>query len=187
MNSPAFNPWEGPFYSKGLNGVKLLVVGEALYSGDKRFKDASRPQPGEADWTEKFVRDLAIKGPGQHRPFWTKVTKLLLNRCKGEPISTADRTELWNRIAFYNYIQWWMPSGRTKPTQGMWEEAREPFLSVLKKLSPRLVLVLGLRLYENLPPVSTQLVPIAHPSSRGFTYERWCGKIVTALDAANTR
>jgi hypothetical protein len=130
MNGPAFNPWVDPLYPTGLNDVRLLAVGEALYSGDASSKEASRPQPSEADQTEKFVRDLAINGPGQHRPFWTKVTRLLLNRCKGEPISTADRAEIWNRISFYNYIQWWMPSGRTKPTQCMWEEAREPFLSL---------------------------------------------------------
>jgi|HubBroStandDraft_4_1064222.scaffolds.fasta_scaffold00671_10 hypothetical protein len=188
MSGSGFNPWVGPLYkSEGLSGVRLLVLGETQYSGDASYKEPRRARYSEADETEQNVIDLAINGPVQHRPFWNKVTKLLLNRANGESISKADRADLWNRIAFYNCIQWTMPAGRTKPTRAMWDEAREPFLSVVRKLSPHIILVLGRRMQGNLPPVSCVTVCIPHPASRGFTYGAWCSKIHVTLNATRRR
>lgn len=188
MSVWAFRPWVGPYFeSEGLGGVKLLVLGEAQYSGQMGFTEPRRPHPSEVDETTNIVNDLAINGPVQHRPFWTKVTKLVLCRANNEPVSKEERADFWNRVAFYNYIQWWMPAGRTKPTRAMWDEAREPFLGVVSELLPDLILVLGRRIQiqGKLPLVSSTTVCIPHPSSLGFTYSPWSRKIQVAFDAAS--
>jgi hypothetical protein len=188
MSTYAFRPWIGPRYqAEGLSGVKLLILGESQYSGDADLNEPRRPLPSEADETKRNVEDLAINGPVQHRPFWTKVTKLLLNHANGEPISKVERAEVWNRVAFYNYLQWCMPAGRTKPTSVMWDEAREPFVSVVSELSPNLILVLGLRMQRHIPLVRPLTLCIAHPSRVGFTYGTSCIEVHAALEDARSR
>ena len=67
--------------------------------------------------------------------------------------SEVDRSEFWNDIAFYNYVQ--QPVGdspRVRPTFEMFEAAQGAFWETLRELTPTHMLVLGAALWKNLPP-----------------------------------
>jgi hypothetical protein len=185
---PAFQPWKGSQYdAEGLDRVRLLILGEAQYAGEDHPPRRGGEVSGDESSTQGFVRELGIQHPEKFRPFWTKVAKLVRGGKAGEPISKADREDFWNRVAFYNYIQWWMPRGRSCPTEIMWTEARDPFSQVIHVLSPHVILVLGLRLSKHLPPVQSDVVHIKHPASVGFSYASCTEKVRKALDDARKR
>jgi hypothetical protein len=129
--------------------------------------------------------DLGIGGPVQNRPFWTKVAKLVLGLERGVPLGREDRRDFWHRVAFYNFMQRWMPRARYPVSPELWEEAVEPFEGVMRRLQPQLLLVVGKRLDEHLPS-GTQVprVCINHPAAPGFQYSPWTKRIAEGIDAA---
>jgi hypothetical protein len=195
LHMPAFRPWIGERYcTEGYEGVRLLIVGEAQYAGNFAGEGPQRggERPDDTSSTEGLVRDLGIKGPEKHRPFWTKVAKVVLGRSRGEALTSHDREGFWNRVAFYNYIQWWMPKARSRPTNAMWVEAKGPFRHTVDELEPHLIIALGFELHKRLRsipigPSDTDLVRIRHPSSMGFSYFEWSGEIRRTIDAAKER
>lgn len=175
----AFNPWIGPNYqSEGLYGSRLLILGESQYDTDL-IEAVPGLQAQDGMSTHRIVQDLGIDHPNA---FFTKITKLLSGRLQGIP-SQEDKARFWSRVAFYNFVQWWMPGPRSRPSQEMWQAAGAPFLQVLEQYEPQLVLVLGIALAGWLPsvPANIRLIPIAHPSSMGFTYGKWIDPIRAAL------
>jgi hypothetical protein len=157
-----FDPWIGKLYwDEGLLGVRVLVLGESHYG-----------IPGEeyAEFTQGVVCEWAIE---KRFAFFTKTAKLALGRGAGERVSDKERADFWGRVAFYNYVQSFLPAARYRPTLNMWEAAGQPFLRLLEELSPKVVLVLGAELRSHLPelPTSISVCYVTHPSSSKFTYE----------------
>jgi uracil-DNA glycosylase len=54
-------------------------------------------------------------------------------------------------VSFYNYVQVLLASSRTRPTREDWASGRDPFLAVLGRLTPDVVLVLGMGVWWHLP------------------------------------
>jgi hypothetical protein len=175
----SFDPWIGDRYqSEGLNGLRLLILGESQYDTDE---DQPRPGlPTENAETQKIVQRLAID---KNTSFFTKITKLV--RGYRHDFSSQEKADFWQRVAFYNFVQWWLPNTRIRPTPEMWQAAQAPFLQVLEELKPHLVLVLGIDLAGGLPPFPVHIVkiPVPHPSSYGWTYEPWATKVNEAMNA----
>ena len=183
-----FAPWIGPkFDDQPLAGVRILVLGESHYAKSERTLADSQHEPIEL--TRNVVRRLAL-GPRPHR-FFTTVARLLSHLEQADRAATAD---LWNRIAFYNYIQDIVGSGpRMRPTKEMWADAHLPFCDVLDELRPDCVLVLGKALRHHLTRAPRQrlhllsapdrwrrldfssvwFASIPHPSSFGFRLSAW--------------
>jgi len=175
----AFDPWIGCRYrAEGWNGVRLLILAESQYD-----TDLTDPVPGlwdrDGSSTHRIVQDWGIDRPNA---FFTKITKLVSGELQGTP-SQEDKARFWHGVVFYNFVQWWMPGPRYRPSQQMWQAAGSPLLQVLEECEPQLVLVLGRDMANWLPPVpgSIGLIPVAHPSSWGFAYAWWAGAIQNAL------
>ena len=175
----AFDPWIGHRYqTEGLNGASLLILGESQYD-----TDLAAPLPGlrERDGlsTHRIVQDWGIDRPNA---FFTKIIKLVSGQLQCMP-TQEDKARFWDRVVFYNYVQWWMPGPRSRPSQEMWQSAQGPFLRVLEECQPQIVLVLGKALAGWLPPTPGDigLIRIAHPSSKGFRYGEWIDRIREAL------
>jgi hypothetical protein len=179
----AFDPWIGRRYQlEGLDGLKLLALGESQYGPPGHLTE---PIPGirtrDSSSTQEIVQDLGIEC---RNAFFTKIYKLVSGRLR-DPPSPEDKASFWQQVAFYNYIQWWLPRARFRPSPEMWQAAREPFLRVLEEYEPDVVLVLGKGTASWLPPIPDSIVTIriAHPSSAGFSYEPWASRIRDALRA----
>ena len=97
-----------------------------------------------------------------------------------------EKAEFWNKVAFYNYIQEVVgEEPRDRPTDAMWERAEQPFLQVVKSLSPDIVVVLGAHLSHHINQIKDQCPTTYfchwyHPSSFG-AFKKYEAKV--AFDA----
>ncbi len=173
--SVIFQPWIGNLYrANNRFGVQVLVLGESHYGDEAE----TRPTV-----TTEVVRWLA---QDERHAFFTKVSKVLLGLDEKIWLNNEARGEVWEHVAFYNYIQGFVSTDpRVRPTTNMWENAREPFLQIVRDLNPQLMLVLGIELGRNLPavPSSIEVCVIQHPST-GFSYEKWNRMFLEALERA---
>jgi hypothetical protein len=182
----AFDPWLGSDYrTVGLDGVRVLILGESQYGSPDNASEPynGTPTPECRKSTQRIIQECALDHP---KAFFTKIAKLLLGRVVGEHLSAAERAALWRAIAFYNFIQWWLPAPRHRPTESMWAAGCQPFVELVQEIHPHVIVVLGRQLSGWLPPLdrATSVVKIAHPSSKGFTYQPWMTNIKQALDTS---
>jgi hypothetical protein len=172
-----FDPWIGSRYmTDGVQGVRLLILGESHYG-----------LPG--DMRSTFTVDVVRWLGQQHRFRFFTIIQRLVTGTNGW-LSNDDRSEFWERVAFYNYIQSFPGTRpRWRPTPEMWLAARDPFLQTVNELSPQVLLVLGKELSFNLPnlPAAISVCKVQHPSSRGFRYANWRPQVKTALEAAQPK
>lgn len=171
-SSVIFSPWIGNLYdSEGLGGRKLLILGESHYGVEGTET---------AGFTSAVVEKWGLRK--RHR-FFTITAKLVLGMGSGEHLRDDVRSDFWNRVSFYNFIQEFVgPSPGYRPTTEMWNEAHGPLIKVIEKLKPDALLVLGKELQRHLPTVSdhVSLCAVKHPS-RGFRYSDWWPQVQAAL------
>ncbi len=172
-----FQPWIGELYhANNRFGIRILVLGESHYGDESETRSTV---------TTEVVRSLA---QDERFAFFTKISKVLLGLDGNTWLDDFSRGEVWNHIAFYNYIQGFVSSdSRVRPTDEMWENAAEPFLEVVQTLQPKLILVLGKELGNRLPVPAgdIEVCVIQHPST-GFSYEVWNPIFIKALNKAQS-
>jgi hypothetical protein len=184
-----FQPWMGQHYgSSSLFKIPVLIVGESNY-GESR---GSREQ--DAQFTHELIQNFMTCE-------WNLRFFNNIQRCFVETAhSPESRHEFWQSVAFYDYIQDWLPSHSLPPTEEMWTAAKPVFQTVVAQLQPRCILFVCKRLYYRVAsqypatilPVGTVEHPacqiesalassIRHPSRNGFRNAR---PIVQALITA---
>lgn len=157
---PFYLPWEGPNYM--VSNPKILILGESHYK---------REGSDQNTFTQGVIRSWAVGEQGT-RKFFTTIAKVLSGNLD-KHMTKGEKAEFWNRVAFYNYIQEVVGEGpRDRPTDAMWERAQQPFLQVVKSLSPDIVVVLGGHLSYHIELVKDQCSTSLfchwyHPSSFG--------------------
>jgi len=113
-----FRPWIGKRYEKReLFGLRTLLLGESHYG-----------EPGEEN--EDFTIDVVrYWGQKQRLRFFTITAKFLLGKAAGEWLSDEERSDFWEKVVFYNYVQEFVGGGsRIRPTSEMWENSKSSFL-----------------------------------------------------------
>lgn len=131
-----YEPWVGDRYDK--SSPRLLLLGESHYGADADQPDATIKN------TQFYVDDKM-----NHR-FWTNTMKTVLG-----PNSSVSRSEFWNGVAFYNYVQESVgaePGDR--PTKDQFKDSEAAFYEVLDRLQPQAILALGKTLWLNMPGTS---------------------------------
>lgn len=166
-----FDPWIGPdYYRSGLNGLRLLILGESHYG---------TPEKERRDFTKDVVRRLGLRMEGKHR-FFTITAKVVLGRGK-DGVSKSEMVNFWNSVAFYNYIQSIVPKARKSPSRVMWLAGKAPFLDTISELRPDAVLVLGEKMGKDYLSQYAERIPpycwITHPSSSRFSYGECMPKV----------
>jgi hypothetical protein len=141
-NRVHFHPWEGPDYkSGGIFQLKVMVLGESHYDvGDSREE------------TSEVIKAVLEGNENPRRRFWTNVEIALVGRKQVD----VDRRRFWNSLLFYNYIQETLIGTRVRPPARLFKAAEGPFLEVVELRSPDFILVLGYRLWDNLPSEGRQ-------------------------------
>lgn len=202
MKKLYFNPWIGKNYSDGFLGKRILVLGESHYCAN--VNDAQQ------SLTQEIIRDL-LDPNSVHEPYKNTYLKFE-HALAGKKLDFTERAELWNKIAFYNFIQEPLSGPREAPNRELFLRGEEPFFEVVNKLSPDVILVWGKRLYENLPQKGEQLpdilmedmssiecwsytsesgvtalvLPMCHPSA-AFSTDYWHEAISKAIENASTK
>jgi hypothetical protein len=194
-----FRPWIGDNYSAGFCGRRVLVLGESHYQWDQGV-DAYE------ELTNDCIREQ-IDGEWS-KSFWTNIVITFLNR---NP-TLEDKSEFWHSVVFYNYVQEFAGFGpRISPTSEMWLASEPAFWEVLDLLRPQSIIVLGYRLWSNLPDIGdrgphistapqewTWWYPlgksvlralaygIRHPAS-GFSGRAWHPHVMKVLELSESR
>jgi hypothetical protein len=157
---PFYLPWVGDNYAA--SSPKVLVLGESHYKRDGFDRNT---------FTQEVIRSWAVGEQGSTK-FFTTIAKVLSGKLN-EGISKADKAEFWNSVAFYNFVQESVGDGpRDRPSEDMWKQAQQPFVQVMKDLSPNIVVVLGGHLCYHVEQVESQFPTTKfchwyHPSSFG--------------------
>jgi hypothetical protein len=126
------HPWIGKSYGHGLYKHPILILGESEYD-----KYGQAAKCGDTNWCINEV----ITGEKPGRKYFPNIASMFLGR---EPETQGERSEFWQSVAYYNYVQEQLPSSRTRPNRQMWRStAPEAFREVLAKHKPKFVVVLG--------------------------------------------
>ncbi|CCY02700.1 putative uncharacterized protein [Prevotella sp. CAG:924] len=155
-----FLPWIGDNYELGIAfdndkilgtkekpGKKILVLGESHY-----IDDFDPEEPKNHQFTKEVISDY-LKGREGSLNYqrWMNTFLKFERAVYGKVTSSQDSQEIWNHLAFYNFLQTPLCMARMQPDDTNFEKSEEPFFKVLDLLRPDVILVWGKRLYSKLP------------------------------------
>jgi hypothetical protein len=106
MENIYLKPWVGKNYEKGFNGKKLMVVGVSHYA---------TPEEWNPDFTTYIVKDCYLN-PECERENWMKTYTVFERALAGREISGKEKNEVWDSLAFWNFIQEPMSDWKGKAT-----------------------------------------------------------------------
>lgn len=187
MSVVRFAPWVGAQYAtEGFRGLRVLVVSESHY-GDSRYE---RP-----DVTPELIKALALglghkraQGKFGRHPHYAKIFASLNNCSTAGIFNREQRRDFWEKVAYFNFIQQFLPKIRKEPPAGAWARGKPAFVEVMQVLQPELVLCFSSRNGARVRGL-TNGVPVAvvnHPSAR-FSYSRANPVIAKGFEAARSR
>ena len=138
-------PFVGKDYEKGFfnSGKKVLILGHSHYDAE------SVDCPCHHNFTKDIVNGFLN---GEDEPYFrgfTCQTEALLNR----EISVDDRVEVWNQVAFYNFIQFNLERPGVKETDEQFNDSIPAFKEVLEELKPDIIITWGYGLFDKLYPL----------------------------------
>lgn len=156
MTNVFFKPYVGEDYLKGINNKKILVTGASHYckeKGCKFFKQCtSRTKKNSSKFdlscphSNDYLSNCTIETVGyflngDENVSYCKFTNFMIDQ-----MELANNTyELWNHIAFYNYVQF-MLAGDDKTDTNPSDISERDYLAfeeVVKELNPDLIIVWG--------------------------------------------
>lgn len=159
-NSVKLLPWLGTDYLRGIDGKRVMGLGESHYSADGRWS---------AEMTREVIRDL-FDPQGEFEPYKNTYTKFE-RAVAGRELDWEGKRRFWNSLMFYNYVQEVMSGPRVAPTAQQFRDSEAAFFEVLNEYRPQLVIVWGQRLYNNLPQQGRQLPDLIVPGAD--SHELW--------------
>jgi hypothetical protein len=132
-----FQPWIGQNCDS--RSPKLLVLGTSHSRWEKVKKTP-----------DYFITNSVIgywSTSKQTKKFFSNIAAT----CTGHLPSYEERVEFWNSVAFYNYIQEFVGASPRQPhPHELWVRSEPAFAGVLNRFKPELILVIGLRNWENI-------------------------------------
>lgn len=153
MTNNFFSPRIGKDYAwGGIFGKKILAVGESHYCGTGCADcGVCGRHPECADFTKRVVEWCL--DPSVEREGWMNTYLKFERSLVGKETTPQDSRKIWDSIAFYNFLQVAMGGAREAGTTQQYRDAAEPFLATLENLQPDVIVVWGVRLWNNLPNV----------------------------------
>lgn len=151
MDSCFFTPRIGKDYARGgIFGKKILALGESHYCGTG-CADCGEcgKHPECSDFTTNVVNwclDSSVEREG-----WMNTYLKFERSLVGKETTPLESRKIWDSIAFYNFLQVAMGGAREAGTNQQYRAAAEPFMQVLEELQPDVLIVWGVRLWNNLP------------------------------------
>lgn len=157
-SSTFFNPRKGEKYDTGINGKKILVVGDSFYCTKTTCDYYSECTDTENRNSSKY--DETCPERLKHKAARGKVTPLhdeptvaideyesyaylnfkgLLQLLMGE---ASEKINVWDYVAFTNYIQFFLPNSRTS-SAFIDKKNYLAFKEVVKELKPNVVVTWG--------------------------------------------
>lgn len=135
MSKVKFYPWIGKNWGVSFGGKLILVLGESHY--------CASPADAYPGMTWDIIKDL-FDPNSPHEPYkntYTKFAKALSG--KFDRMTIADKEELWESVAFYNYIQEPLTGPRTAPSDAQFKASEEAFEEVVDTWQPDVIIAWG--------------------------------------------
>jgi hypothetical protein len=130
-------PWVGNLWGQTnnlLHGFKLLVLGESAHSQE----DAIGSEP-----EDYIITTVRMVLGGSRWKFYNKITALLADK-PAHNLQPADFDQVWESIAFFNYVPVIAASGpEARPTEEMFARGASPLLDFITDKQPDGILVCG--------------------------------------------
>ena len=168
MSEVIFKPYVGKNYkSGGIFGKRILVLGESHYCSKEEACDTL---------TEEVLQEYLNHEVNEG---WMNTFKKFVRALVGKTTSSEDSFQIWDSLAFYNYLQVPMADNRLAGTEEDYKNAEKPFFEVLDELKPDFMIIWGKRLWNKTPgtnwtldtpvivdnyenPVGTYMTPNGH-------------------------
>lgn len=146
-----FKPWIGKDYaSGGIFGKKILLVGDSHYCGG--CKDCGIEAYKE-DCERKTIESVQTILDGE-KSRWTGTFRKFEKSLVGYETTLEQSAEIWNSLAFYNYLQVAVGGPREAGDYSDYKKSESAFYEVLEDLQPDLMIVWGVtRMWRNMPTV----------------------------------
>lgn len=151
MTNPTFfHPWVGPNYlSGGIFGRRIMVLGDSHYCGEDCEMCGKALNNACNDFTLNVVK--AYLDPEVEREGWMSTYLKFERSLVNHETTPSESVSIWNSLLFYNYLQVALQGPRQAGTLEQYQAAAAPFFSVMDKYQPDLLIVWGVRLWDNLP------------------------------------
>lgn len=153
MNAePHFLPFEGRNYqNQTVFPGRFLILGESHYLREK--------VDNTPDFTRRIL-DSVVKDhqmTGWKTRFFINLFYVLTGK-QNHDVSQIEWEEVWNSIAFYNYLQTArLTQPLMQPTQAEWEDAKLPFQTILSRLQPEFIVIAGYQTSGNATSIKGML------------------------------
>ena len=99
----------------------------------------------------------------------------------GKPLSQDEREYFWNRIVFYNYVQYAMRASRVRPNNEQWSMSESALVEMLEKYMPDFIIVWGHTLFNKLPSGKDSIIKLDSDDATDVRTYEIKGKKIPAL------
>ena len=146
-----FNPWIGKHYfNNKLFSKRIFILGESHYC-DKNCIDCGNVyQHQECGCITSDIIGWYLN-PDIEREKWMNTYLKFERSLVGKETSNDDSIKIWDSLVFYNFLQVAMSGPRISGTNQEYVDAAKSFLDALEQYCPNVLIVWGLRLWDNLP------------------------------------
>lgn len=152
MRNVFFKPWVGSKYGKSdsIFRQKILVLGDSHYI-DEADDVAATVNEEPCDFTTDVMLDYL--DPNEKGRWKSTFTKFMNSFVLDSSHSDSNRVDLWNSVAFYNYLQ--VPAGsrsrQTKHFDYSSDKDSDAFLEVINELEPDVIVSWGNKVWDVIP------------------------------------
>lgn len=194
-----FLPWIGDKYEEGIyynekgelcygngKGKKVLVLGESFYWNDEDDGNGKM-------FIHDLIKDL-VNPKFEFQPYMRTFTKFERAMTGKSWEEEGKRSDFWEHIMFYDYVQEPLKYPRLSPTDKQFKKSVNAFWKILDVYKPDWIIAWGMRLYNHLPQEGEQgediefgeesvetwiykenirVVPIYHPAAPSFSNQIW--------------
>ncbi|MEQ8746328.1 hypothetical protein [Pyruvatibacter sp.] len=165
MSIEPYEPWVGSSYGKGINGTRVMLVADSHYvtEGEKRHKKSSHTTDIVKWWVLKQKNGKSNKHPPETPLFFRRLTEVVQSGLDFQ----ATEPEIWDRLAFYNFIPEPMGTATSIPSRRQFKAGRDVFRKALDSITPEpnVILVCSMRCWDWMEAEELKVLE-THPKRR---------------------
>ena len=152
-----FRPWVGKcFFKEGFLNKKILILGESHYCKTmladgcecSPICQKGKMKPDCPNFTNDVIEEYLECHDGND---WHNTFLSFERNHFNRNLTKEEAKDFWNKVIFYNYIQFALPKAGVAPNYEFWEPSEKAFREILEYYSPDKIIAWGTRLYNGLP------------------------------------